>query len=564
MATGALSSLGIGSNLLTYDIIDKLREVDNNAKIKPLDKKSEENLTKQKDLTEITNYLNSLKSAASALSSDTVFQGREVSTTGESATLTADAGVAVSSVSVDVINIATKDIYQTNAQKSSTTSLGLSAGEIKLKIGSGEYEIKVTSSTTLTDLAEKINDASNGNIQAKILNVGGENPYRLIIQSADTGEKQAISFEGDEDILSELGLNELGVGEANEGNHLSVASDALFKYDGVTMQRASNTIDDITVGITLNLIDEGKSNFDIKQNKGSLSDEMEKFVEAYNNLMNNLNVTLDYDEETGKSGSLQGVSEVVTIRSDLNRVLTSMDIKGRSLDSYGLSLQEGGLLKFNKADLEEKLAQNPQDVEDFFKGMLTFDPTKYIAKSAMSAGELNIESKDFEINGVGISFSSDASASAADNAKNLRDAINSAGIKGLVASLDTTGERLILTSNEGSEITIKGNSSTLNKIGLSATTIRNDGNQSEGVFGRLGKVFDNLLGNKGSLTLLDNELTNSQKRLKLERERSVAQLDSKYQTMIAQFAAYDSIIAGLNQQFSSLQSMIDAQLNAKK
>ena len=55
MATGALSSLGIGSNLLTYDIIDKLREVDNNAKIKPLDKKSEENLTKQKDLTEITN-----------------------------------------------------------------------------------------------------------------------------------------------------------------------------------------------------------------------------------------------------------------------------------------------------------------------------------------------------------------------------------------------------------------------------------------------------------------------------------------------------------------------------
>ena len=73
---------------------------------------------------------------------------------------------------MDVINIATKDIYQTNAQKSSTTSLGLSAGEIKLKIGSGEYEIKVTSSTTLTDLAEKINDASNGTIQAKILNVG--------------------------------------------------------------------------------------------------------------------------------------------------------------------------------------------------------------------------------------------------------------------------------------------------------------------------------------------------------------------------------------------------------
>jgi len=39
---GALSSLGLGSSVLNYDIIDKLRKVDEDAHIKPLDKQIED------------------------------------------------------------------------------------------------------------------------------------------------------------------------------------------------------------------------------------------------------------------------------------------------------------------------------------------------------------------------------------------------------------------------------------------------------------------------------------------------------------------------------------------
>lgn len=564
MATGALSSLGIGSNVLTYDIIEKLREVDESGKIKPIDTKIEKNLTRQKDLTQITGYLKSLKSSASALSSDILFQGRDVSTNGTSTTLTADAGVSTGSISIDVIELASKDIYQSFGQKSNTTSLGLPSGDISLSIGGKEFNISVASSTTLTELAEKINEATGNSIQAKVLNVGGKDPFKLIIQSAKTGSEEIISFGGSEDILNALGLNNLGEGEANENNRISSAKNAVFKYDDITMERSSNTIDDITVGLTLNLTDTGRTTFNISQDKKALADEMNSFVTAYNDLLNNLSVAVDYDTESGNAGSLQGVSQVASIKNDLNRIILGMDEKGRTLDAYGLSLQDGGLLKFDESILQKKLNEDSLDVEDFFKGTLSFEPTKYRSQSNVSAGALSITGNSLKINGANINFTTSASATSQENAQALRDAINSANIKGVVASLDSSKQRITLTSKDGGNIEIGGQNSTLSSLGLSNTTLYNEGKQSTGVFSKLGISLENMLGSKGSLTLFDNELTGSQNRLKSERERAVLQLDSKYQTMAAQFAAYDSIIANLNSQFSTLQSMIDSEINSRR
>ena len=45
------SQLGVGSgNILSWDTIDKFKEMDTKALIKPLEKEIQSNLTKQKDL----------------------------------------------------------------------------------------------------------------------------------------------------------------------------------------------------------------------------------------------------------------------------------------------------------------------------------------------------------------------------------------------------------------------------------------------------------------------------------------------------------------------------------
>lgn len=566
MATGALSSLGIGSSILTYEVIEQLREVDEKAKVKPIDTKLEQNLTQQKDLTAITGYLNSLKSAASALSSDLLFQGRNVSTSGTSATLTADAGVLTQEISLNVTQLASKDIFQTVGKASQTSTFASGNDTLGLTIDGKTYSIDVKATTTLTELADAINNGTDGKIEARIMNVGGENPYRLIIQSAKTGENQKIEFSGNT-VLTDLGLNhEDAVGEDGvQTSRLSSASNALFTYNGITMQRQTNTIDDITVGLTFKLTETGRTTFNVTQDTDALVEEMNNFVTAYNDLINNLAVATDYDSESGKSGSLQGNSQVNAIKTILNRLLTSMDSNGRSLDQYGLSLNDNGLLQLTESTLREKLSNNALDVESFFKGMSTPNTTVYTPKNGVNAGALDLKYGDLTINGTAIILTTPEGSTAEENALALRDAINKALVaEGVTASLDPSGTKVVLNQKEGWDISVKGKTAGLNAVGYTARTVTGSFESNEGIFSQLNQSINKMVSNNGgSITLLNEQFTNEQKRLNKERARAVEQLDSKYATMVAQFAAYDTMIANLNNQFATLQSMIDAQLNSK-
>ena len=49
MALGKMSALGFGSQVLTQDVIDKLKAADEAGIIKPITKKVTANATKQKD-----------------------------------------------------------------------------------------------------------------------------------------------------------------------------------------------------------------------------------------------------------------------------------------------------------------------------------------------------------------------------------------------------------------------------------------------------------------------------------------------------------------------------------
>ena len=52
----------------------------------------------------------------------------------------------------------------------------------------------------------------------------------------------------------------------------------------------------------------------------------------------------------------------------------------------------------------------------------------------------------------------------------------------------------------------------------------------------------------------------------LNKEKTATQtlIDDKYAQMKERFIQYDTIIAKLNSQFSTLKSMIDAEMNSKK
>ena len=202
MATGTISTLGLGSEVLTSETLEKLKTADETSRVKPYETKIETNTAKQKALTELTTKLASFQTAVSSLSDSTSFGKRKVtaSVTGDSAaaTLTASSGVSVQNLSVNVSQIAQKDVYQSKglgSESDRVLTTGQNAASFTILQNGKEYTIKVEANTTYSDLADKINAATDGNVIAKLVSTGEKNtPYRFTLSSKETGTDNAITF----------------------------------------------------------------------------------------------------------------------------------------------------------------------------------------------------------------------------------------------------------------------------------------------------------------------------------------------------------------------------------
>lgn len=557
MATSSLSSLGLGSDgALSYDTIDKLREVDEAAQLDPIDTKLTTNSTKQTDLSTITSLASTLKSATSALSDDTYYLQRTTTVSNDAVTVTADGGTNVQDFTLRVDTLAKQDIYQSTSFASATSTFTSASDTLTLSIDGKDYDFAVTSSTTITELADMINDKLDGKVTASILNTGGTNPYRLIIKSDDTGAENAITISsGNASTLTSLGYD-----VAN--NHLQTATDATFTYNGVSVTRSSNTVDDLIVGVTITLNDVQASTesttVSIKQDWTDVKEQLTTLVTAYNDLMTNLQKATTYDSEAGTAGIFQGVSQLTNLSASIRKQLLSIDEDNRSLVDYGISLNDSGSLEFDEDAFNTKIKDDPADIQDFFVGSTDYNTTTYTG-TALSAGALNVTYGGLTINDTGVRFTTTAGATAADNALSLQNAINAAGISGVTASVGDNNN-IILKSATGEDIIIEGSSSVLTSLGLKASTTYGHSVENKGIFTEFNALLkEYVTEDTGLLSLYSDYLSEEKDSLTTQRENTVTKLDSKYEIMAKRFAAYDSIISTLTTQFQSLSYLIAAE-----
>ncbi|MGM8975036.1 flagellar filament capping protein FliD [Campylobacter jejuni] len=646
MAFGSLSSLGFGSGVLTQDTIDKLKEAEQKARIDPYTNKIEENTTKQKDLTEIKTKLSTFQSAVSSLGDSTAFAKRKVVasiTDNPPASLTATSGVALQSMNINVTQLAQKDVYQSKGLENDSGYINASLeGSANLTFFSNgkEYTVTIDKNTTYSDLVDKINTATGGEIVAKMVNTGEKDaPYRLTLTSKETGEDSAISFypgtknaEGkyeidnkatevfknlgwnlDEDALKaedfDPAKSKKGVGIIDDEEnplHIQKAQDAKFTMDGIKMTRSSNTITDLGVGITLTLNKTGEINFDIQQDSESVTKAMQDMVDAYNDLVLNLNAATDYNSETGTKGSLQGVTEVNSIRSSIiSKLFESQSVDGTveddngnkvsakvmlSLQDYGLSMTESGTLNFDSSAFESKMKENPDLTESFFSGVTQYKDINYtgdlIKKDSLNSylgkeGEdkgisfesgkfqivSNFETYDLSKNADGTTFKLTGETEQ-EMLQNLADHINSKGIEGLTVKVETynqngeEGYKLNFKTDGSSDFAIKGDNEFLKQFGLSQTNIAAEAVEGVGVFAQLKTTLQGITGTDGSLTKYDESLTNDTKSLNETKESTQAMIDTRYETMANQWLQYESILNKLNQQLSTVTNMINAANNS--
>lgn len=556
MATSSLSSLGLGSSgALSYDTIDKLRAVDEQAILNPIDAKLTTNTTKQTDLSALTSLANTLKLSTTALSEENNYLQRTTTVSNDAISVTTQAGTTVDNFTIHVNTLASQDIYQSTNFASQTSTFTSANDTLSLAIGTNTYAIDVTSTTTLTDLKNMINEKAGGKITASILNVGGTNPYRLVIKSNSTGADNAITLSstGGGTAVTDLGL---GLG----ANHLKTASDASFVYNGVTVSRTSNTISDLIVGTSLVLNKEQtdaatNTTVAITQDWTNITTNLKSLVTSYNDLMAKLKTATAYDTTAKTAGTFQGVTQINTLSTEIRKQVLGVDSEGRGLSDYGVSMNTEGKLEFNATTFNAKVAADPADVKDYFLGSTTYSTTSYKG-SAVSAGGLSIGADAFSINGTAITFTTLSTSTIADNLAAIKTAINNAGLTGIEASLGTN-DNIVLKGAAGADIVITGDSTALSSLGLQVTNIYSSPTTKEGIFTKFNSMLTSYVNTTdGTLTQYNKSLGTEKTALTKTRATAVKRLDTKYEAMATKFAAYDSIINKLTNQFSSLSSMI--------
>ncbi|ENO3521451.1 flagellar filament capping protein FliD [Campylobacter upsaliensis] len=636
MALGTLSSLGFASGVLTQETIDKLKKAEEAGRVEPYKKKVEENAAKQKDLTEIKTKLLAFQTAVSSLGDATAFAARKVSSSikdNPAASLSADAGVALQSMKVNVTQLAEKDVYQSKALTTDTGLVDASLkNEVKLTFfqNGKEYSVTIDKTTTYKDLADKISTASDGNIVAKIINTG-EKPdgYRLSLTSKETGEENAISFypgskddkgkyqENNEakEIFKKLGWEldtntslkpedvekkKVGYGIKDQANHLKKAQNAEFTMDGIKMVRPSNTITDIGVGLTLTLNKTGEVNFEVQQDTEAVTKAMEDLVNAYNDLVANLNASTDFNSETGMKGTLQGVSEVNSIRSTLiSALFDSVPVEGvvkdkngndmnatvmLSMQDFGLKISESGNLSFIKSDFEKKMKEDISFAEGFFAGITKYKDIDHAGETVETSKD-KIEDKDFQLGDFKIIFNHETydlsktkdgkpfkptGKNLQEKMQSLVDHINSLGIDGLSVKLEevkqggVNGFKIKFHSESGSDFAIEGKEKLLKQFGLSATKITAQPIEGKGIFAQLKNTLEGITGKDGSLTKYDEGLTKDTEALNKSKDSTQEMINKRFETMQMQFLQYEVILNRLNTQLNTISNMINAANQAQQ
>lgn len=239
---------------------------------------------------------------------------------------------------------------------------GLVAPDVTISIGKADTDpmyLSVAAGTNYEQMAAEINAASdNIGVTANIVDNGSaENPYRLILTSSGTGEKNRLQVQN---------LPMAEVEGAGEGN-----LNAVIKVNGVEYQRSSNDgISDIISGVTLNLKKTGETSLGIQTDLDPVKQNIISLVEQYNDLVSEIKGSDEEDSE-GEENPLADSFDVKNMISRIKSLITtSINTESEyiSLVDLGIELDRDGSMHLDETKLEQAIASNPDAVQSLFLG----------------------------------------------------------------------------------------------------------------------------------------------------------------------------------------------------
>jgi len=683
----ALGSVGIGSGVLTSDILDQLKEAEKSSQINPIDRSIKKNTAKTEALDLLKSLTSTLKSSATELKDSSLYLKRTVEGANDDISVSAHDGLRIQDFSIKDVKLAYKNVIQSGSFSSSDSKVADDDGNLNLRIDGKDYNIEYTANTSYEDLKIKINDIAGDDVTASILQTG-DDEYKLIITSDETGKDQEINiidlsghlndelksdtlksgdFSSNDDTIAATdssGTLTLAVGDKNfdfayddettlddlaslindndsdssksvyasvveddSGNYnllltainssdnktisitdsadggldskltdptsvdgnmseIQSAQDASFKYNGISMTRSKNTIDDIQLGLEIKLLkDDASANISITQNTQPIKDELQTFTDSFNTMQKQLDAMTLADVEAGKVGVFNGNNSINSIGRSLRKLLTERDSEsGLALSSFGLEINRSGKLTFDSSVLEKKLKDDPKAVANYFSGKTDVKSTGLVDEidslqgtNSVLSGKFNSEDSPIApVGGVGeMNISLDDGTTKDEYSiqynhnttlEELRDKIKDLKNKDGDQVLDASIEEVTETVN-GSEVTRYKLKITKKEDGDQDISISDNPvsvtDHKKGVFEKLYNNLKSLNTIGGTILSMNDGLSKEGKQLEENRTKSLTALNARFDTMTSRFIQYDSMINSLNNQFSALQQQISMAVNGK-
>lgn len=264
------------------------------------------------------------------------------------------------------------------------------------------------SNNSLEGLRDEINDKDNNySVSASIINDGSN--YRLILTSKETGEQSAVELTATDlagdPLAAGTGLDRFTYSATSKNmTETVVAQDAEIMMNNIQITSATNEVDSVIEGVTLDLkgAEIGKTvTLKIDSDTSKVEEQINAFVENYNNTMTKMNeLTVFNGVGAAGNGVLNGDSTIRNIQSMMRGVLnTQVDHIEGSIHSFadlGMLTQRDGTLELDAGKLAEALKNDLSGVADFFTAtgaatdsQISFDSSGYSTKPGTYAVEVS-------------------------------------------------------------------------------------------------------------------------------------------------------------------------------
>ena len=244
------------------------------------------------------------------------------------------------------------------------SSVGFGFMAIERGGGLPDLDITLEPGSTLKDVADKIN-ASAGDVQASIINTGiGDEPFKLLVRSAKTGEAARIKIDPDSTFLD---FKELGK-----------AKNLAMKFEDVDVARADNSFSDLIDGVKLTAkkaMPGTNVSLNISQDVENTASGVKDFVEKYNKVFSAMS-----DQMTPKEGERLSMGSASSMRQAMRTLQSSVSqaggqvVAGASAAARAMTLADAGVttnaktgkLEVNEDKLKKALSSNYDGVMKIF------------------------------------------------------------------------------------------------------------------------------------------------------------------------------------------------------